>query len=202
MNQQTWTKVGNVLGYLIIQSTFGIIYFTFDVCKKVEKVEEQGHPNNNLTCTKDQTAYIYENNNSDKFSSSLEGFHLSLHPLSTLDISMCAKLQNSSTQKFENSVLFSKLEDVEWVRTCMISAMGVVAFLVSIVLNADCLQPHQRAYFSRRRSGIKLFSMPFLPPSSITSHKILLFIGCAFVLCGPFVSAITVKTSLPLFILT
>ena len=132
MNQQTWTKVGNVLGYLIIQSTFGIIYFTFDVCKKVEKVEEQGHPNNNLTCTKDQTAYIYENNNSDKFSSSLEGFHLSLHPLSTLDISMCAKLQNSSTQKFENSVLFSKLEDVEWVRTCMISAMGVVAFLVSI----------------------------------------------------------------------
>jgi hypothetical protein len=189
MNRPIWSKVCNVIAYVIIQSTFGILYFTLDVCTKVDK---EGHPMNNLTNTY-QTKFDRNNNRGgDKFVSSQ-----SLYLSSSTSNSVCAKLQNG-TEKFENSVYFSKLEDVEWVRTCMISVMGVVAFLVSNVSFANCLQPHTR--FRCTNSSVP-FCMP-LRSSSIISHKILLFIGCALVLCGTFVSAITVKKSLLLFILT
>ena len=191
MTRPRWSKVCNVIAYVIIQSTFGILYFTLDVCTKVD---EQGHPStNNLTNTY-QTKFDRNNKNSgDKFVS-----FQSLYLSSSTSNSVCAKLQNG-TEKFENSVFFSKLEDVEWVRTCMISVMGVVAFLVSNVSCANCLQPHTR--FRNVRNSFVPFCMP-LRSSSIISHKILLFIGCALVLCGTFVSAITVKKSLLLFILT
>ena len=174
------TKLGNIFAYVMIQSTFGVLYFTFDVCTKVD---EQGHQKN-LTYTDHKK--FYKNNNTDKFTA-VQNLHLS-SPTS----SMCANLQNG-TKKFENSVFFSKLEDVEWVRTCMISVMGVMAFTVSM-LCARCLQP-------RVSSHSCVLFLP-LRRSSIISHKFLLFIGCTFVLCGTFVSAITVKKSLPLFILT
>ena len=197
MTRPKWSKVCSVIAYAIIQSTFGILYFTLDVCTKVE---EQGHPMNNLTNTY-QTKYDRNYNISgDKFVSSQ-----SLYLSSSTSNSMCAKLQNGTT-KFENSVFFSKLEDVQWVRTCMISVMGVVAFLVSNVFTspANCLKACKlvRVPINNHSSNSSPHSSSALRCSSIIFHKILLFIGCSFVVCGTFVSAITVKKSLPLFILT
>ena len=187
MIRPKWTKVANVFACLIIQSTFGILYFTFDVCTKVDEHKERGHLYN-LTYS-DKTKIFCENkNNSDKSS---QDIYLSTLLTST---STCAKLQNG-TKKFENSVFFSKLEDVQWVRTCMISVMGVVAFLVSVV-SANCSKP------SHIFTELRVPFLPFRRWSSIIFYKFLLFIGCCFMLCGTFMSAITVKKSLPLFILT
>ena len=183
MTRSKWSKTGNILAYVIIQSTFGILYFTFDVCTKVDK-HEGGRPNN-LTYTDVEEKNFCNNDNTDKSTAS-QSLRMSLPSTN----SMCANLQNG-TKMFENSVFFSKLEDVEWVRTCMISVMGVVAFIIS-VLSAWCYQPQVP-------SGSCVSP---LRCSSIISHKILLFTGCSFMLCGTFLSTITVKKSLPLFILT
>ena len=205
MSKVNWKKVSNILGYVFIQFTFGILYFTFDVCTKVENggsKTEQGH-SNNFTNT-DQT---YVNDSKNSISDKYVSFESSSFIFSTPQSQMCANLQNG-TKKFENSVFFSKLEDVQWVRTCMISVMGVVAFFVSNVFTcANCLKAckHLRLPINNHSSNSSPHpssSTAALRCSSIIFHKILLFIGCAFVVCGTFVSAITVKKSLPLFILT
>lgn len=205
MSKVNWKKVSNILGYAFIQTTFGILYFTFDVCTKVVNggnETKQGHSNN---FTNTDLTYVndFTNDISDKYV-----FFQSLSFIfSTPQSQMCANLQNG-TKKFENSVFFSKLEDVQWVRTCMISVMGVVAFLVSNVFtSANCLKACKHLRFainnhSSNSSPHPSSSAASLRCSSIIFHKILLFIGCAFVVCGTFVSAITVKKSLPLFILT
>ena len=177
----------NVLAYFIIQTTFGILYFTFDVCTKVDQQQGGGgggqqHQDLNLADGHRHFSDKNNKNNSDKFSEYVKKLYLP----STKHTETCANLQNA-TNSF--SVFFSKLEDVVWVRTCMISVMGVMAFLVSLC--------------ARFKQQCCLKFIGFSPRhSSIIVYKILLFIGCAFVLCGTFVSAITVKESLPLFILT
>ena len=208
MSELSWKKVSNILAYVFIQTTFGILYFTFDVCTKVDSEDEgadkQGH-SNHFTNSNQTNVDVRSNNISDKYVS----FQSFSFIFSTPQSQMCSNLQNG-TKKFENSVFFSKLEDVQWVRTCMISVMGVVAFLVSNVFTcANCLRAceHVRKTIHNHSSNSSpTFSLSSssaaLRCSSIIFHKILLFIGCAFVLCGTFVSAITVKKSLPLFILT
>ena len=205
MSELNWKKVSKVLAYVFIQATFGILYFTFDVCTKVDSGEgedEQGH-SNNFTNTDQTNVDDSSNNISDQYVS----FKSLSFMFSTPQSQMCANLQNG-TKKFENSVFFSKLEDVQWVRTCMISVMGVVAFLVSNVFtSANCLKACKHLRFainnhSSNSSPHPSSSAASLRCSSIIFHKILLFIGCSFVVCGTFVSAITVKKSLPLFILT
>lgn len=199
MSYINWKKVSNILGYVFIQTTFGILYFTFDVCTKVDD-GEQGHSNNSINT--DQT-YVDDRNNN--ISDEYVPFQSFSFIFSTPQSQMCANLQNG-TKKFENTVFFSKLEDVQWVRTCMISVMGVVAFLVSNVFTspANCLKACKlvRVPINNHSSNSSPHSSSALRCSSIIFHKILLFIGCSFVVCGTFVSAITVKKSLPLFILT
>ena len=175
----------DVLAYFIIQTTFGILYFTFDVCTTVDQQQGGGgQQHQELNHADRHRNFSAEDNKniSDKFSPNVKKLYLP----STKHTETCANLQNA-TNSF--SVFFSKLEDVVWVRTCMISVMGVMAFLVSLC--------------ARFKPRCCLKFIGFSPrDSSIIVYKILLFIGCAFVLCGTFLSAITVKESLPLFILT
>ena len=211
----------NIFAYFLIQTTFGILYFTFDVCTK-DDVDASGSGGGGsrhiteepqaVTASHEQQQFTekYENKSaSDKFKECSDIQQKLYLPFSNSSL-LCANLVNATD--LDREVFFSKLEDIVWVRTCLISAMGLMSFFASFI---TCPSMKMSNKVCRSLSSLHLFffSLFLHDPQHQQGqgkrkslikyyHKLLLLIGCAFVLCGTFSSAITVNESVPLFIAT